>query len=302
VKKKLIHITEDNKHLYSKPNNSDLVFFSNVCESYGTNPFRCFGIKYPFEIQTSYLIAGKRIEPKQNEYYIAAENKHAESYFRHKNPRKGICIDISPGTLSEVYTIVKSSEDYDLENYLANRFEFPNFPDHLCHVQSSRCGILLENLMLHLLNDSDLGDISSEWFYDFVEQLILQEMNVAYAMNDLNSIRLITRKEIVHRLFTGKSYMDDCFLLNPSISEVARVSNLSYFHFHRCFRQFFNQTPNQYLQNKRMEYAWKVLNNQKEFNVSQVAIQCSFSDLQTFSKAFTKKYKISPSKFRRSSL
>ncbi len=85
------------------------------------------------------------------------------------------------------------------------------------------------------------------------------------------------------------------FLQNPDIMSVARQSNMSVFHFYRCFKQVHGVSPYQYMLGKRLEYARELLTERNRL-ITDIASQCSFPDVFTFSKAFKKKYGCSPSK------
>jgi AraC family transcriptional regulator len=106
-----------------------------------------------------------------------------------------------------------------------------------------------------------------------------------------------TREEITRRISVGKEYIDMFFLECPEIRKVATESNMSEFHFYRCFKQVLGVSPYQYILGKRLEYA-KILLNEGSLLVSDIARACSFQDSFTFSKAFKRKYGFSPSKYR----
>jgi len=87
------------------------------------------------------------------------------------------------------------------------------------------------------------------------------------------------------------------FLENPVIRTIAIESNMSEFHFFRCFKNVLGITPYQYLLEKRLQHSYSLL-KQKELLISTIAKECGFPDVFTFSKAFKRKYGLSPSKYR----
>ncbi|MGM9912770.1 helix-turn-helix domain-containing protein [Floccifex sp.] len=60
------------------------------------------------------------------------------------------------------------------------------------------------------------------------------------------------------------------------------------------FKKRYNQTVHQYLLNYRLEKAKEQLKIQS-LSISQIAYNCGFNDANYFSKAFKKKYGVSPS-------
>jgi AraC-like DNA-binding protein len=137
--------------------------------------------------------------------------------------------------------------------------------------------------------------LNSEWFFDLAEKLILQERGNYKALNGIHSVKYTTRKETLRRLSKGKDYMDELFLQNPDITDVASSANMSEFHFYRVFRQAYNITPYQYMLSKRLEYAIFLL-KENQHSFSSIASLCGFPNLSTFSKAVKRKYDVPPSK------
>ncbi|HEV7782450.1 MAG TPA: AraC family transcriptional regulator [Chitinophagaceae bacterium] len=116
-------------------------------------------------------------------------------------------------------------------------------------------------------------------------------------MNKLSALKTSTRSEIVNRINSGKEFIDMSFLQNPDVMSIARQSNMSVFHFHRCFKQVHGISPYQYMLGKRLEYARELL-NERTWLISDIAGKCGFPDVFTFSKAYKRKYGCSPSKSR----
>lgn len=115
-------------------------------------------------------------------------------------------------------------------------------------------------------------------------------------LNKLTALKTSTRREIVNRINSGKEFIDMSYLQNPDIMSVARQSNMSVFHFYRCFKQVHGISPYQYMLGKRLEHARELLMERTHL-VTTIAGKCGFPDVFTFSKAFKRKYGVSPSRF-----
>ena len=122
-----------------------------------------------------------------------------------------------------------------------------------------------------------------------------QENENASALNGLRSVKSSTRIETLERLMKAKAFMDQQFLENPGIRQVARHCALSEYHFYRSFKQAFGITPYRYMLNRRLEYAKSLL--EKKMPVREIAKHCGFADIFTFSKAFKRVFSIAPTKF-----
>lgn len=92
--------------------------------------------------------------------------------------------------------------------------------------------------------------------------------------------------------FIEKSYMKPI-----TLAEMAQVSGMSTSHFSVLFREFFRQTPIDYLNSYRIERACLLLIN-SDLPVTEVAYQCGFNDSAYFVKVFKKYKKMTPKKYR----
>src|SRR5436853_4945453 len=105
------------------------------------------------------------------------------------------------------------------------------------------------------------------------------DLNRHSALNGIKSVKISTRIETFQRLNKARDYIDECFLQNPTMNEVAKHGNMSPFHFFRSFKQAFGTTPYKYLLHKRLEYS-KTLLIQK-IPAGEIAKICGFADIFT---------------------
>ncbi len=82
-----------------------------------------------------------------------------------------------------------------------------------------------------------------------------------------------------------------------SLDEVARIAGFSKYHFSRLFKQFTNETFYKYLNQRRIEYAERLLAN-SEFSVTEVALQAGFPSLSAFIRMFKLFKQCTPTEFR----
>jgi len=92
-------------------------------------------------------------------------------------------------------------------------------------------------------------------------------------------------------------FVEKSFMKSITLTDMAKVCNLSVSHFSVLFHEFFRQTPLDYLNSYRIERACLLLTN-TDLPVTEVAYRCGFNDSAYFVKVF-KKYKNStPKKYR----
>lgn len=96
----------------------------------------------------------------------------------------------------------------------------------------------------------------------------------------------------------AKEYILENFTKNISLQELARQCFVSPFHFSRLFKQLSGYSPYQYLQLIRLKHAESLLRN-TDLPITDVCFRSGFNRLDYFSAAFTKKYHIAPSRYKR---
>jgi AraC family transcriptional regulator len=106
-----------------------------------------------------------------------------------------------------------------------------------------------------------------------------------------------TRVELYRRLLRGRDYMDSFFGGDVRLAEVAREACLSPYHFNRLFRDAFGQTPNQYLQRKRLASAKRLLACSEQ-RVTDICLEVGFESVTSFSALFRRHFGCSPREYR----
>ena len=103
---------------------------------------------------------------------------------------------------------------------------------------------------------------------------------------------------IFEKLKHSLRYIKENYADNIGIDTMAAVSNYSVSHFSKLFKQLTGVSFTQYLKNYRLETAANRLRNESA-TISEIALSCGFSNLSYFSRAFYKKYHMTPSQYRR---
>jgi AraC family transcriptional regulator len=92
-------------------------------------------------------------------------------------------------------------------------------------------------------------------------------------------------------------YMQTNFHRQVYLAELATLAQLSEYHFCRMFKQSFAQTPQAYLLTIRIEQAKLRIKTGIE-SVSEIALQCGFSNQSHMGRYFKKRVGISPRQYR----
>ncbi|MDV7103374.1 AraC family transcriptional regulator [Vibrio sp. TH_r3] len=81
--------------------------------------------------------------------------------------------------------------------------------------------------------------------------------------------------------------------------QLADVAAYSEQHFHRLFKQVVGESIHQYIRRTRMEYAANLLMFDSKSSVLQVANNCGFSSVSSFTRAFKATFILSPGEWRK---
>ncbi|WP_308993454.1 AraC family transcriptional regulator [Mariniflexile litorale] len=90
-----------------------------------------------------------------------------------------------------------------------------------------------------------------------------------------------------------EEFMNQNYKFNVGIERFAHLTGRSLSAFKRDFKQIFNDTPNRWLIQKRLQEAYFLINKKKQ-KPSEIYIDLGFEDLSHFSFAFKKQFGMSP--------
>jgi AraC family transcriptional regulator len=83
-----------------------------------------------------------------------------------------------------------------------------------------------------------------------------------------------------------------------SLRALARLANLSPYHFARAFRNSFGMPPHRYHRARRMNRAQELLLG-STLPVTQIGVRIGFRETSSFTRAYRRHAGITPSEFRR---
>ena len=100
------------------------------------------------------------------------------------------------------------------------------------------------------------------------------------------------------RLLRARDAMDRAYAEPLDVPTLARIAHVSEAHFIRTFRATFGETPNRYLQRRRVERAMFLL-RATDRSVTDICMDVGFASLGTFSRVFRDIVGEPPSAYRR---
>jgi AraC-like DNA-binding protein len=87
--------------------------------------------------------------------------------------------------------------------------------------------------------------------------------------------------------------MEANYTYNFALSEFAKLANLSLASFKREFKKVFQTTPGKWLMEKRLHYAYRLLNTTSK-TINDIAFESGFENTTHFSRVFKARFQISP--------
>lgn len=103
--------------------------------------------------------------------------------------------------------------------------------------------------------------------------------------------------EYVEKFLRVCNYINDHCTEDVSVEQLADIAGFSRFHFARLFKQFTNVSYYEYLTQKRIEHAEKLLIT-PDVSITEVAMQSGFNSLSTFNRVFKNMKHCTPSEYK----
>jgi len=99
------------------------------------------------------------------------------------------------------------------------------------------------------------------------------------------------------RLNAITKYIDEHLEEELDLKKIAKLSNFSDYHFHRIFKEYYNETLAAYISRNRVERAAYLLRYTNS-SIKDIAYKVGFEFPSSLSKAFKQFYEVTPSEYR----
>lgn len=111
------------------------------------------------------------------------------------------------------------------------------------------------------------------------------------------SLDIVRHSRKLNRLSGITAYMKDNYMKELSLESIARTFGYSPTYLSRMFQKYARTNYKTYLDNIRLEHAYKDLAN-SEMSIGDIAVNNGFPNSKAFAKVFREKYGILPSEFK----
>jgi AraC family transcriptional regulator, exoenzyme S synthesis regulatory protein ExsA len=148
----------------------------------------------------------------------------------------------------------------------------------------------IEGLLFYFENPALVND----------EILILKLKEIILLLSqtqDAEIIQVILSQLFSPTTYTFKQIIEANLFLQVSVEDLAQKTNLSLSSFKREFKKLYNDSPANYIKNKRLERAAELLGISDD-RITDIAFDCGFNDLANFTKSFHDRYNTTPTNYR----
>lgn len=255
---------------------------------------------FNYQLQTDTVVFTDSI--LKNAPYVSLIPRNHESLFfvtkgnllYEKGEHKAIIKEGQVGYIARGAVDKSSAYNCESVSYIAINFSFSDTPlpstlpfNTLC---SKNVSANFETLFFEANNYFSL---KSSGYMAICNGIILKIIGLLYdehTSTDFNK---------AEKLAKAMEFLKDNFH-NPDlkIALLAEKCHLSFKQFRRIFQDVYNKTPYAFLQEFRINKSQILLKNTQK-SISEIAIQCGFSDVYSFSHSFKKHTGISPAKYRK---
>ncbi|MBP9083578.1 MAG: helix-turn-helix transcriptional regulator [Bacteroidia bacterium] len=277
------------------PDKKSLIDFSSISEISSPLKFRNFSIKYVSNGCEEYTVNGNKYSVTNGQYLLANHSAEGAVEIDSRVPVSGICIDLSHDLLSEVTASYRRPDTFHPDPALDKFFKGNDFLENKYASDETILGQYLRKIDKEFTTGQlSAGEFTNEFYFNLAENIIADHIPVYRQLQNIPSVKSVTRKDLLRRINSGKAYLDANYLNTIDVNDAAVYCCLSEYHFYRLFRKVFGITPYQYVIRKRLDYAKNKLLID-HVAISEVALLAGFSDVSAFSKSFRKQFGYAPS-------
>ncbi|MBL7765616.1 MAG: helix-turn-helix transcriptional regulator [Chitinophagaceae bacterium] len=272
--------------------------YSELSNFFHEKPYRKFSIKYVIEGSENYTANGVKYKVNAGEYLLASSHTEGCILVKENQYAKGICIDLSNDVFAEVMAQGAPMDELN-ELITSNFFNSTQFLENKFQVTSSKTGAQLIQLHNQFVLQKDFEmSVDNGFYFQLIEALISDYIPIYKQLQQISSKKIKTRKDLWRKTNEGMNMLNELYLQEISVRQIARAIGLSEYYFFRLFKSIYQISPYQFVLNKRLKYATSLL-IESDLNISEIADQSALGDIFSFSKIFKKAYGISPSQLSR---
>ncbi len=292
----MYNLIQQNQHitLLDLPKGTNMTNFSILNALSEKLSFRAFSIKCVVEGLEKYDVHGTSYYVKSGEYLLANTFGEGKVAVESKEFVRGLCIDIAPAVLSEVFAHFVKPDTAFPDILLDDFFTTEAFLENKYHTKQTHLGKkLIQIADILCANPFESYQMKEDFYFTLAESIVADHQQTITQLYNINAVKHQTRKDLYRKVLLGREFLVNNTQKSLQIKEVAQEVGLSEYHFFRLFKTAFGISPQQYFLQTRLEKSWHLLQT-ANYSVTEVATETGFADIHSFSKAFKKRFATSP--------
>lgn len=212
-----------------------------------------------------------------------------------KEPTGSFCVFFAPEFVSKVVSEWHSSDrqmlDLKPKSYGGLRLFERNYPHKGSVSALLQSGLTRSQAGMSLIEQD-------EYYLHLLNAILGQDLQSQKETHRLCAKKESTKREIYRRIFFVKDFIDANYRQDLRLKDIASIGLLSENHLLRNFSRFFGVTPFQYISQKRIREAQKLL-LESENAIKNIATELGYTSVNNFSTYFKRITGLSPSEFRK---
>lgn len=171
-----------------------------------------------------------------------------------------------------------------------------DFPSRF-HQPVGKVTPMMKTVMKQIWQHPYQGAIAQLYLEAKVLELVSLQLSELLAQEKKQTSPYKLKVSEIEKVYEAQKFLQQSYLDPPSIEDLAQKIELDRIKLQEGFREIFQVTPFQYLQNYRLDLA-RVLLEEKKLTVSNVAHRIGYSNVSYFSYAFKRRYGMTPGQYR----
>ncbi len=119
-----------------------------------------------------------------------------------------------------------------------------------------------------------------------------------FADHPFSDVQPLKQKAYIQKFSGLLTYIDQHYMEDLCLEDMASYIGFSKFHFSRLFKQYTNDTFSDYLNRRRIRAAEELLAAPPGVSITEIAMKCGFTSISTFNRLFKQLKNCTPGEFR----
>ncbi|EPR69024.1 helix-turn-helix domain-containing protein [Cyclobacterium qasimii] len=149
----------------------------------------------------------------------------------------------------------------------------------------------------YFLNVADLFNHKNALNEDILSVKLKEIVLLLLQTQESSNLNAIARSLFSDRIFSFQEVIEANLYEPLNLNRLAAMTNNSLASFKRNFRKIYNNSPANYIKEKKLERGKKLLIHSQK-SISEICYECGYADPSSFARSFKNRFGISPLDFR----